>query len=192
MTIARFIFLTLVFAWRAGSQPLTNERCDDDNEELSCCFLNAPSELSHVITIAGPSEPGERLKVNGVVKERASGRIAPGVTIYAYHTDENGIYPKRGDEKGIHVWHGYLHAWGKTNNRGEFEIRTIRPARYPSGNAPAHIHLVVKEPGGRIYYVNDILFHDDPLVKNKREEGVISVMRNEQGVWVGNRTVLLR
>ncbi len=192
MTTAKILILSFLISGAAASQTLTNDRCDDDNENLACCFLNAPPSLSHIITIAGPSEPGERLIISGIVKERTASRPAPGVTIYAYHTDQNGIYPKRGDEKGIHVWHGYLHAWGKTNGRGEFEIRTIRPARYPSGNAPAHIHLVVKERGGEIYYVNDILFHDDPLVKDKQEEGVISVRKNGEGIWEGSRTVFLR
>lgn len=186
-----FVFLFVVSV-SAGAQTPTNDQCDDDNENVACCFINAPKQLSHSISIADQREPGERLHLTGVVR-KADGRTSvPGIVIYAYHTNKNGVYPKRGNEVGIHTWHGYLHAWGKTNERGEFEIRSIRPAQYPSNNTPAHIHLVVKEPGGAMYYVNDITFADDPLVHDKGEEGIVEVKKSAAGIWEGAVTVRLR
>lgn len=186
-----FILLLLATSFSAA-QSLTNDVCDDDNENLACCFLNMSQQLSHIISIAGNDEPGERLVVKGLVVKPGSRTPASGVLLYAYHTNERGIYPKRGNETGIHKWHGYLHSWGKTNERGEFEIRSIRPAHYPNRTAPAHIHIVVKETDGTIYYVNDIMFSDDPVVRNKNEEGVIAVKKNNRGVWEGFRTIQLR
>ncbi len=187
----KFSALMLLAATLSFSQTLTNERCAEDNENVVCCFLNTPSMLSHLIVIADRNEPGERLHIKGTVLSNKR-KPYPGVVVYAYHTNAKGIYPKRGDEQGIHKWHGYLHSWGRTNAEGSFEIISIRPAQYPSNSTPAHIHLVVKEPDGKIYYVNDILFADDPLVKNKKEDGVISVRKNDAGVWIGSRTIVLR
>ncbi len=192
MTIVRTIASVLLLPFVLLAQTPTADECAADNENLACCFLNAPKELSHVITIADNREPGERMVVKGKVTLADRKTPAPQVIIYAYHTDEKGIYPKKGNETGIHKWHGYLHSWGKTNQRGEFEIRSIRPAQYPSRDFPAHVHLVIKEPSGRIYYVADITFDDDPLVRNKKEEGVITVKKNHAGMWEGFRTIVLR
>jgi protocatechuate 3,4-dioxygenase beta subunit len=120
--------------------------------------------------------------------------------LYAYHTNNHGIYPKKGNEVGIHKWHGYLHGWGKTNERGEYEVHSIRPAMYPSNNAPAHIHLVIKEPDGKMTYVNDFVFKDDPLVTKsylsllyyRGDDGVVDVKKNAGGMWVGARNIPIR
>lgn len=188
----RLCILSTVFVVVLSAQPLTNDRCADDNEHLPCCFLNAPKHPSSIIAIAGNDEPGERLIVNGRVVLADGKTPATGVTLYAYHTNRSGIYPKRGNEKGIHVWHGYLHGWGRTGKDGVFEIRTIRPAQYPTNDTPAHIHIVVKEPSGRIYYTDDIMFADDPLVKRTDEPGVIRVAKNSSGVWAGERIIRLK
>lgn len=188
----RHALLLFLLATLAQSQTVTNDQCDDDNENVACCFINAPKNLSHIISIAGTNEAGERLHIRGVLRKADGTTSAPGVVIYAYHTNVRGIYPKNGTEVGIHTWHGYLHAWGKTNERGEFEIRSIRPAQYPSRTTPAHIHLVVKKPGGAMYYINDIQFKDDALVRDKSEEGVITITKNDAGVWKGAVAFRLR
>lgn len=188
----RYCILFLLCGTLVHSQGVTNDQCDDDNENVACCFINAPARLSHIISIADKNEDGERLQIRGVLLRRDGKTSAPGVVIYAYHTNRRGIYPKNGSEVGIHTWHGYLHAWGKTNERGEFEIRSIRPAQYPSNTTPAHIHLVVKEPDGAMYYINDIMFADDPLVRNKRDEGIVTVKRDADGIWKGAASIRLR
>ncbi|MHB1048655.1 MAG: dioxygenase family protein [Bacteroidota bacterium] len=195
-----FLFLLVYFTAPILSQPLTNDRCDDDNENLACCFLNMPKQLSHIVSIANTTEPGERLRITGRVTKRDGSTPYPGVALYAYHTNNQGIYPKKGNEVGIHKWHGYLHGWGKTNERGEYEIHSIRPAMYPSNNSPAHIHLVIKEPDGKMTYVNDFVFKDDPLVTTsylsrlyyRGDNGAVDVKKNAEGVWVGVRNIPIR
>lgn len=183
--------MVLFFSF-VSSQTLTNDICDDDNENVACCFVNMPNQLSHIISIADKNEPGERLHINGFVMKSDGKTPYANVLLYAYHTNEKGIYPKNGTETGIHKWHGYLHSWGKTNTLGEFEIRSIRPAQYPSRTIPAHIHMGVKQPNGKMAYINDILFDDDPLVKDKNEDGVISLKKNKSGVWEGTRRILIK
>lgn len=192
--------LVLFFFVRSSSQTPTNEQCDDDNENLACCFVNMPERLTHIISIAHNNEPGERLRITGRLTKRDGSTPYAGVVLYAYHTNNRGIYPKKGNEVGIHKWHGYLHGWGKTNERGEYEILSIRPAMYPSNNAPAHIHLVIKEPNGAMTYVNDFVFKDDPNVTGsyrsrlyyRGDDGVVDVKKNAGGVWIGVRNIPIR
>lgn len=159
-----------------------------------------PEWLSHIITIANNNEPGERLRITGRLTKRDGSTPYQGVVLYAYHTNNRRIYPKKGNETGIHKWHGYLHGWGKTNERGEYEILSIRPAMYPSSNTPAHIHLVIKEPNGATEYMNDFVFKDDPHVTEqfrsrlyyRGDDGVVDVKKNAEGVWVGVRNIPIR
>jgi len=105
--------------------------CDGPDADVTCCFVNVPSGLNHIMNIAGPAEKGERLVISGTVFKADGKTPAPGVLMYAYQTDNTGHYSKKGNEKGIQKWHGHLHGWCKTNSRGYYEIRSIRTARYP-------------------------------------------------------------
>lgn len=174
--------------------------CDDPDAAVECCFAHMPLQLTHVMVIADSSEPGERLILRGTIY-RADGKTPyPGVILYAYHTDHRGYYSKRGNERGIHKWHGHLHGWCRTDDRGAYEIRTIRPARYPSGRAPAHIHAAIQEPGGKEpYYITDFVFADDDLVDRDYLErlsgvggsGVVSLRSEAHGGLHGSRDLVL-
>ena len=87
----------------------------------------------------------------------------------------------------------------KTDREGRYQFRTIRPASYPNGRAPAHIHAIVKEPKLNEYYIDEYEFADDPLVTRKDRElmegrggmGIVDLTRNKNGVWVGRRDIIL-
>jgi protocatechuate 3,4-dioxygenase beta subunit len=91
------------------------------------------------------NDKGRKLAVNGVVY-KADGTPSPNVIIYVYHTDQTGVYPTKGDEKGWAKRHGYLRGWMKTNEKGEYKFFTLRPAAYPGRKDPEHIHVTIKEP----------------------------------------------
>ena len=86
----------------------------------------------------------------------------------------------------------------RSNARGEYRINTLRPAPYPGGNAAAHIHAVIKEPGIHEYWIDEFVFDDDPLVtagfRNKMQQrggsGVIK-LQNENGLLKGHRDIVL-
>jgi protocatechuate 3,4-dioxygenase, beta subunit len=109
------------------------------------------------------NEKGTKLAVNGVVYN-ADSTPAAGVIIYIYHTDQKGVYPQKGNEKGWAKRHGYLRGWMKTNEKGEYEFFTLKPMPYPGRAFAAHIHVTIKEPGKQEYWIDEFVFEDDPLL----------------------------
>lgn len=166
-----------------------------------CGTAEAPVSVSWSAQIADAAEPGERLVVTGYVYQQDGVTPAPGVVIYAYHTNAEGIYPKRGDETGNGRRHGYLRGWVKTDTTGRYRFQTIRPAAYQShGGEPAHIHYTIQPPGGAEYWLDGAWFADDPRVNGDqiasltRRGGfsnVMAVARDSLGVWHGRRDVKL-
>lgn len=109
-----------------------------------CGAADAPANPSSRIVIPPPGEPGHPLVISGTVYKEDGRTPAEGVTIYAYHTNAAGIYPKRTPDNKRPQWrHGYLRGWIRTAADGNYEFRTIRPAAYPGRTEPAHIHLTI-------------------------------------------------
>ncbi len=174
--------------------------CDNPDAAISCCFVNAPAKLDKVMAITGSRpETGEQLVISGTVFKADGKTPYPNVLLYAYHTDSKGYYAKSGRETGIQKWHGRLHGWCKTDQNGNYEIRSIRPARYPNNTIPAHIHAALKEPGGKQpYYISDFVFKDDKLVNDKYLKyivslvggsGIVAVTKSATGTWIGQRNI---
>lgn len=140
-----------------------------------------------------------RLGIHGTVYKADGKTPAPGVIIYVYHTNPEGVYPKKGDEKGWGKRHGYLRAWMKTDDKGVYKFMTVRPGAYPGRDEPAHIHMVVKEPDKNEYYIDEILFDDDPLVtpdrlnklKNRGGSGVLHLVDVGRGLSKAGRNIYL-
>ena len=130
-------------------------------------------QLKALVWLPDWHEDSTRLAVNGIVYQADGKTPAAGVILYIYHTDQTGVYPRRGDEKGWGKRHGYLRGWMKTNEKGEYKFFTRRPAAYPGRTDPAHIHIIVKEPGKNEYYIDDFMFDDDPMLttaqRNRQE-----------------------
>ena len=125
--------------------------------------------LTPVDTLPGFEEQGARLQLSGTIF-RSDGRTPAGdVILYIYHTNSEGIYPTRGDETGWGRRHGYLRGWIKTGADGSYSFYTTRPGSYPSGDTPAHIHVLVKEPDTKVYYLDDYEFKGNPFVKQRAQ-----------------------
>ncbi len=130
-------------------------------EGCELVFQGMPKKLSSHATIADQGEPGERLRIEGQVR-RQDGQLAAGIIVYAYHTNAEGIYPSDPESK-----HGRLRGWVKTDENGRYSFDTIRPAGYPNTSLPQHVHMHVIEVGRCTYYIDDILFEDDPRLTPK-------------------------
>ena len=154
-------------------------------------------DLKSDLTLPAYNEKGPKLHISGVVYKTDGKTPAAGTILYFYHTDQGGIYPPA-NETGWGRRHGYIRGWLKTNDKGEYSLRTLKPGAYPDRGAPAHIHCIVKEGGVNEYYVGDFLFDDDPLLRkedksNPNVPGGNGVLRLQEknGVLHATRNIYL-
>lgn len=156
-------------------------------------------ELNPADTLPDFNDDGPRLKVEGTIYKKDGSTPAENIVLYIYHTDQNGIYPKKGDEKGYARQQGYLRGWIKTDSEGKYSFYTLRPASYPNSKAPAHIHAVIKEPDKNPYWIDDFLFDDDPfLVPDQRGylqkrggNGILKLTRIDENYYSAKRDIIL-
>lgn len=139
-----------------------------------------------------------KLKITGTVFKNDGKTPAENVIIYIYHTNRQGIYETTGNETGWAKRHGFIRGWVKTGKDGEYTFYTFRPAAYPDGSEPEHIHTTVKEPGKNEYYLDDYLFDDDPILiqsirskLNNRGGSGITKPIEENGMLTIKRNIFL-
>ncbi len=182
---------------------------------LSCCgqdrtkLLGGPCEGCEAIYEYGDRELSPvdtlplfglepRLRISGTVFKADGKTPARDVILYIYHTDRQGIYRRIGEEKGWGRRHGSIRGWVRTGPDGRYTFYTFRPGAYPDGREPEHIHLTIKEPGKREYYVDDYQFHDDILLTEERRERLrnragsgIVMPTKKDGIYVVERDLFL-
>ncbi len=154
--------------------------------------------LSSETTLPDFHKKGPRLKITGTVYQKDGKTPAPNVILYVYHTDQSGHYAANTNAKGWEKRHGSIRGWLKTNSKGHYTFYTLRPGVYPSRTEPAHIHLTVKEPNKKEYYLDSYYFADDPLLsskirsrmRNRGGNGIIE-LRKEGGILMGERDIVL-
>jgi protocatechuate 3,4-dioxygenase beta subunit len=135
-------------------------------------YEGLPQEISARARIAPASEPGEPLSLTGRVTG-ADGKPRSGVIVYAYHTNAQGIYPEPKPPRSIASnHHGQLRGWTRTDARGRYTFDTIRPGGYPNGGEPQHIHMHVIEPGCATYFIDEVVFTDDPRLTPEMRQRV--------------------
>ena len=126
-------------------------------------------KLSSVAYLPDYNDPGPKIEISGTVYHRDGKTPAKDVVLYVYHTDQAGIYPTKGNEKGWAKRHGYIRSWIKTDEKGQYKFYTLVPASYPNSNNPKHIHPVIKEPELNEYWIDEFVFDDDPLLPEKEK-----------------------
>lgn len=160
-------------------------------------LVGIPDSIPRHTRLAAEDEPGEPLTITGTVYD-TDGEPAPGIIVYAYHTDDTGIYPPDERYTGWARRHGELRGWARTDEDGRYRFDTIRPASYPSGTNPQHVHMHIIEPGCCTYWISSVHFTDDPLLPADREpdadarggNGLVTP-RLENGVWHVERDIRL-
>jgi protocatechuate 3,4-dioxygenase beta subunit len=192
--------LAVLFACSAHAsphEPLVGGPC----EGCEAVFEGRPAKLSPTARIAPAGEPGEPLVIKGVVTDAAKRPVA-GVIVYAYHTDAQGRYPSTPEhERTARHRHGMLRGFAQTDAQGRYAFETIRPASYPVPHAPPqHVHMHVVEPGRCHYYIDDLLFTDDPRLtpearrrmdRGRAGSGVATPVKDPSGTWSVRRDVVL-
>jgi protocatechuate 3,4-dioxygenase beta subunit len=140
----------------------------------------APAGTGWSSRIAPASEPGEPMLLSGTVYGRDGRTPVPGVTVFAYHTDKNGLYgnedrtdprPQR-DRRPPR-----LRGWAITNAEGKYEFRTIKPEPYPVRRFAAHVHMHVLTATLPEWWVPSVLFEGDPLISERERQEHIALGR---------------
>ncbi|MGN7516066.1 MAG: intradiol ring-cleavage dioxygenase [Allomuricauda sp.] len=197
----------LLFSLNACSQSTKKQKPDLETSILNQDkpswggTFEAPTNVSWSTIIPPKGEPGEKLIISGTVFLPDGRTPAKDVIVYVYHTNNEGIYPKKGNEEGNGKYHGYLRGWMKTNANGFYEFETIRPAPYQSHDGePAHIHYTIEAPDYPEYWLTGLWFLDDPRVtaykdKIERDGGfsnITSLSINENNILTGTRNIILQ
>lgn len=110
------------------------------------------------LTMVTKDEQGVRTTITGRLV--SGNKPLANTLVYVYHTDHRGSYGDEGNQRP--QLFGYL----KTNEKGEFDFETIRPASYPNSNIQQHIHLEAYDANGRSLTVTELLFDDDPVLNH--------------------------
>ena len=161
-------------------------------------YEGMPDGMDAVDTSAAWAETGTKLLIKGRVYQRDGKTPASGIIVYYYHTDHSGHYSRRNDRPGAQTGHGYIRGWMKTDADGAYAIYTSRPAPYPHNNIEAHIHMLIKEPQLNEYYVDDLVFSDDPFLtadkrdrlENRGGSGILRVL-SSGNLQVAQRDIVL-
>jgi len=180
---------------RAGVEKKVGGQC----EGCEAVFEFGDKQLLPADTLPDFNETGPKILLTGTIFHRDGKTPAKDVILYIYHTDQKGIYPTTGRETDWAKRHGYLRGWIKTGADGKYRFYTLKPAPYPDGNNPAHIHTTIKEPGYSEYYIDEILFDDDPLVtrnvrssqENRCGSGIIKLNSYPGGLLIAQRDIIL-
>lgn len=192
------IFLSLIITG-CNAQTQGNRLVGGPCEGCEAIF-EYDGELSPVDTLPDyDNEKGKRLKLTGRVYEEDGVTPAEDVVVYIYHTNQEGIYPTRGNETGWARRHGYLRGWTRTDEDGRYTFYTRKPAAYPSRSEAAHIHYTILEPGGKYYWLNSSKFEGDSLLSKKDLDArsprggspVLLRLTQENGLLVGERDIIL-
>jgi protocatechuate 3,4-dioxygenase beta subunit len=198
MKSSLFWFGVLASVWSCAQSDSRSLKQIPNCEDCELMFDGMPDNISWRSSLAGSSEPGEPLIISGKILKHDGKTPAPGILIYVYQTDNAGLYsPSPTQTKGKR--HGHLRGWVITDAQGRYEIKTIRPASYPNSKNPQHIHPIIKESESKIYWIEDFLFADDPLLTDQEKSrlskrggsGVMTLTKNSEGVWIGKRDIVL-
>ena len=127
--------------------------------------------------LAGPDEAGDRLVLSGTVFSSDCRTPLPGTLIEVWQANTAGLYdtstPGNFTETTTFPLRGML----QTNDKGQYEIETIVPGRYPippnlpglekyAGlTRPAHVHFRVME-SLHVPLTTQLYFKGDPFLAN--------------------------
>lgn len=152
--------------------------------------IEPPQQL---IALCGADEQGEKLRFWGRVLDY-EGRPLAKASVIAYHTDRSGLYNPPASTTRVPRLRGVA----VTDAEGRFGFVTIRPAPYPGGTAPAHIHVAVTAPAHHVRHL-EYWFQGDPLITashRQRAAGdsstvIVDLVRAADGAWTFGQDIRL-
>lgn len=151
------------------------------------------------IVMVTKNEPGEPLIVSGTIYGPDGTKPLAGAVLYVYHTDARGLYSEK-DGNGQPP-DPRLKGWMRTDADGRYEFRTIKPAPYPGGGIPAHIHAKVSTAAIAEQLIYEYWFEGDSFITDEARQRVaapstfspiMTLKRGGDGVLRGVRDIRLR
>ena len=120
-------------------------------------------------TLYTPDEPGTKIIIKGHIIN-TEGKSVANASVHIFQTDSHGYYtPLDSIEKKMGEPDARLFCFLKTDENGNFEIHTVRPASYPmqydGRTIPQHIHNNITARG----YTGknlQMVFEDDPAMNS--------------------------
>jgi len=137
--------------------------------------------------------------IGGTVYRSDGKTAAPDVIVYAYQTNAEGFYVGGSGQTAASRRHGRLRGWVRSGADGRYEFETIKPAPYPNNVMPAHVHMMIVEPGRPAYWIDDIVFAGEFGVDaryrarqvNRGGSGIINLRRMPRGDALAVRDIVL-
>ena len=166
----------------AGPAFAANRDCRPTPSDILGPFyrFGAPSQTR----LAGPDEPGDRLILSGTVFSSDCRTPIPGTLIEVWQANSTGLYDTNKPGNFTETTKFHLRGMLQTNEKGQYEIETIVPGRYPippnvpglekyAGlTRPAHIHFRVMDSLNvpvttQLYFKRDPFIAKDPWASRK-------------------------
>ncbi|HYC86864.1 MAG TPA: intradiol ring-cleavage dioxygenase [Chryseosolibacter sp.] len=168
-------------------------------EGCAAVYEYGEKSLNAIDTLPDFTEAGQRIQISGTIYQKDGKTPAADVILYIYHTDQQGEYATRGDERGWGKRHGSIRGWVKTGKDGKYTFYTLVPGAYPGGGNPRHIHPIVKEPGYEAYWIDEYLFDDDPILTARERasqqkrggNGIVKTTQGANGMLLATRDIIL-
>ena len=174
----------------AGESRVTQAR-----DSAAAGTSTSPDATGWRARLSADAEAGEPLLVSGTIYAADGKSPLEGATLFVYHTDARGLYADvNGEPRVVARLRGRM----LTGKDGRYEFRTIKPASYPGGSNPAHIHASVKGPQLPERWITDFWFEDDPVLPRPQREQfkglgdfspVLKLTRGSDGVLRGVRNI---
>lgn len=192
------VILILLLVATTACNAQRNKKIGGPCEGCEAVYEYGDKKLSPSDTLPKFEQNTPQLKISGKVFKADGKTPAKDVIIYIYHTNRKGIYEQKGDETKWAKRHGFIRGWVKTGTDGRYTFFTFRPASYPDGSEPAHIHITIKEPHVNEYYLDEYLFEDDPLLtpdirKKQQNRGGSGIVKPvfQNGMLTVERDIIL-
>lgn len=191
--------LGFIYSCAHSQKPHSPKLVGGPCEGCEAIFEFGDRKLFSSDTLPGFHEPGLKIMVSGTIYKPDGQTPAEGVILYVYHTNQGGVYEKKGNEKGWAKRHGYIRSWVKTDKNGKYSFYTLKPGVYPNRSEPAHIHPTILEPNGKYYWLGSYFFDDDSLLSEKERNptdprggssGVLKLVK-QGDIYVGSRDFIL-
>ena len=188
ITLLTFAAFSLLQAQETANLP-------ENFKKRSPIYDYSEKKLNNVDTIPDFEAKSQKLKITGTIYESDGVTPAKNVLLFIHHTDENGNFELKRQNKKRYVHH---RGWVKTDADGKYTFYTFVPGNYIYSNELKQILPIVKEPNKPEYKIETFLFDDDPLLTGKCRTKVeetnpnrILKLNKKEGLFEATRDIVL-